>query len=739
MIDADSVTLATANANTTTVTRSGLMTSSDGLSLIQGCTDGQLLEWTDASGWACANDDSGGSIGADSLDFIDFEDVLDLDATTEINLGANAFTIDMDSTGDFSIRDGSTDIALFNDSGAITLTPSSNQNLTATLSGTGIFNVTAGQSLLGGSTLSTGTLAKLNIVSSMSSSGSTTAIAGIHGEYTIDPSAGGTQIGNRFVINNAPTSVANTVVNTIVRSIDNTSLANTVRGLEIVSNAGSNTAGTNTGVRTTGATFGVQAFTSGLAASAAAPAAVYAESTGTTQGDVLRLYSTSLTSAPSFATFYHSTSTFTGTGLLMDMATGSGTFSGNFIDLQNNNTSKFTVKNDGSTGIGDATPDYMLDVNGDVADYIASFFNDGNATTRSGILIQAGLDNQASAGPSTLIGFKDGDGDPVGSITFGSSVTAYNTTSDMRLKENVVDTILSLDLLNQVKIHDYTWIADSEHKLAHGVLAQELYQVYPGAVTKPADETKDYWMVDYSKLMPLAIKSIQDLAIDLEAQKVKISGLSFADDRTSFTGAVSFGNTVEFTVPPMFNKDTAGFAVIKEGTRKVEVVFDAPYIATPVVNTTISYEDTDNVTEDNVDSYFADDIKSLVINKTKNGFTIIINKNAPRDVKFSWNALQVKDAKIFESVIPGLIIENENPAPQTDGNTNSDAGSNTDSVTPTGDTATTTDSTSESVQTNTEQNVEPAPSPEPTPEQIVNPEPAPTQEPTPEPAPTPTE
>ncbi|MFM7088966.1 MAG: hypothetical protein ACKOW9_05580, partial [Candidatus Paceibacterota bacterium] len=240
-------------------------------------------------------------------------------------------------------------------------TSSTNVGLYATASGgtTNLaINVDAGQALIGGTTLTAGTLAKLNIVASMASNGSTTAIAGVHGEYTINPSSagsGGTQVGNRFVINNAPTSSANTVVNTIIRSVDNTTFANLVRGIEVTSNAGSNTSGTNTGIRTTGATFGIQALTSGLAGAVSAPAAIYGENTGTTQGDILRLHTTTMTSSPQMAYFYHDTSTFSGTGLLMDMATGSGTFSGNFVDFQKNNTTLFRVTNGGVTSLGFST------------------------------------------------------------------------------------------------------------------------------------------------------------------------------------------------------------------------------------------------------------------------------------------------------------------------------------------------------------------------------------------------
>jgi hypothetical protein len=139
------------------------------------------------------------------------------------------------------------------------------------------------------------------------------------------------------------------------------------------------------------------------------------------------------------------------------------------------------------------------------------------------------------------------------------------------------------------------------------------------------------------------------------------NGLTLFNADSQFMANVKFGSQVEFNLPPIFNKDTAGFAVIKAGSKKVEVVFDTPYIAQPIVNATISFEDTDNMTDADADTFFADDIKSLVINKSQNGFTIILNKNATRDTKFSWTALQVKDAKTFESIIPGLTLDPVDP------------------------------------------------------------------------------
>lgn len=63
-IDGDALTLTSTGGTGATASNSGLEIVSDGLTLLKGCTDGQLLEWTDAGGWACANDDTGGGGGS---------------------------------------------------------------------------------------------------------------------------------------------------------------------------------------------------------------------------------------------------------------------------------------------------------------------------------------------------------------------------------------------------------------------------------------------------------------------------------------------------------------------------------------------------------------------------------------------------------------------------------------------------------------------------------------------------
>ncbi len=171
------------------------------------------------------------------------------------------------------------------------------------------------------------------------------------------------------------------------------------------------------------------------------------------------------------------------------------------------------------------------------------------------------------------------------------------------------------------------------------------------------------------------LKATGNSSFEGEAQ---FAGLSFFTNTTTFNSNVVFGAPVEFNLPPIFNKDTAGFAIIKEGARKVEIVFSQPYIAQPVTSASISLEDIivpatevepesiQALSDADAQEFLDQGISYIITNKTVRGFTIRINKNAPRDIRFSWTALAVKDSSIFESVVDGLIInppvEENNPS-----------------------------------------------------------------------------
>lgn len=208
----------------------------------------------------------------------------------------------------------------------------------------------------------------------------------------------------------------------------------------------------------------------------------------------------------------------------------------------------------GNLGLGTINPTMKLDVLSDSAtNYATRIFNDGNNSDRYGLLVQSGLDDQSLAGPSTLVQFNDGDGTAVGSITFGSNATSYNTTSDIRLKENITASSIGVNDLMKIKISDFTWKGDISKKITHGLIAQELLQVYPQAVTVLNDPNQ-MMMVDYSKLTPLVIKSIQDQNNTLQSLKLNV------DNVTQTIGSV---NTSELQASTEFQQMNKSIEEVK--------------------------------------------------------------------------------------------------------------------------------------------------------------------------------
>jgi len=102
------------------------------------------------------------------------------------------------------------------------------------------------------------------------------------------------------------------------------------------------------------------------------------------------------------------------------------------------------------------------------------------------------------------------NGGNIGSITQdGTTGVLYNTSSDVRLKDNITDADDAASLIDALQVRKFDWKADGTHQ-RYGFVAQELVTVAPEAVSQPADPD-DMMGVDYSKLVPMLVKEIQSL------------------------------------------------------------------------------------------------------------------------------------------------------------------------------------------------------------------------------------
>ena len=120
-----------------------------------------------------------------------------------------------------------------------------------------------------------------------------------------------------------------------------------------------------------------------------------------------------------------------------------------------------------------------------------------------------------NGGSYYFAGFYNPSGTPLGSIISNGTITSYNTTSDKRLKSPLRSWSLG-DKFDDLPIGEFTW--KESGVIGHGTLAQELYKVYPDAVSKGDDgampdpkKVESLWQVDYGKLTVPVIAEVKAL------------------------------------------------------------------------------------------------------------------------------------------------------------------------------------------------------------------------------------
>ena len=225
----------------------------------------------------------------------------------------------------------------------------------------------------------------------------------------------------------------------------------------------------------------------------------------------------------------------TGSGILIEQTDGGiatmlgafgssdvilGAFSNNDVQLRTNNTERMRITNGGDLYIGTGASVASSTQGG------ASFVVDTN--DRRTLL----LSTQTTSANSLVI-FYNTNG-VVGTISTSGSSTAYNTTSDYRLKENVVPMEGALDRVDALKPSRFNFIANAD-KTVDGFLAHEVAEVVPEAISGEKDAVEEYEVtpavlddegnvieeavmgtrpvyqgIDQSKLVPLLTAALQE-------------------------------------------------------------------------------------------------------------------------------------------------------------------------------------------------------------------------------------
>ena len=137
--------------------------------------------------------------------------------------------------------------------------------------------------------------------------------------------------------------------------------------------------------------------------------------------------------------------------------------------------------------------------------------------------------SHSHTGGATFTVFEQGDSD-VGSITGNGSNASFNTSSDYRLKQNIINLSDGITRLKQLIPRKFSWVLDSTNTLVDGFIAHEVQTVIPEAVTGEKDAVEENGSVspqqmDYSKLTPLLTAALQEVIAKIEILETKVAAL----------------------------------------------------------------------------------------------------------------------------------------------------------------------------------------------------------------------
>ena len=222
----------------------------------------------------------------------------------------------------------------------------------------------------------------------------------------------------------------------------------------------------------------------------------------------------------------------------------SGT-NGTFIELGNSTNGYVEFQAEGTTG------NFYLTHNGVAGGVLKSVrsgavantlvLNSGYAcigttsgTSTQGTAINASYDANSTivigknngAGSNNWIEFFYG-GASRGYINWNGSGVSYTSTSDYRLKENVVPFVNGLQTVNQLKPVNFDWKENGQ--TSTGFIAHEVQSVVPEAVSGKKDDVDQggkplYQGIDQSKLVVYLVAAIQELTAKVAALETSNTG-----------------------------------------------------------------------------------------------------------------------------------------------------------------------------------------------------------------------
>ena len=257
-----------------------------------------------------------------------------------------------------------------------------------------------------------------------------------------------------------------------------------------------------------------------------------------TFGSLLYVQGTPAANKPIISGYSQGNSNKAGFALFNDVGNRGIWTSGNDLiftsGYESNSTEHMRIDSNGNFMVGGTSNDPIASGSSNLA-VTSGFININKANNIAAYVGRSGSDG-------AVVAFYKGTSN-VGLINVNGSSTAYATSSDYRLKENVDYTWDATTRLKQLKPARFNFIADESNTLVDGFLAHEVSSIVPEAITGTKDamttevlyvdgdelpdgksvgdvkqaSVPDMQGIDQSKLVPLLVKTIQELEARITA------------------------------------------------------------------------------------------------------------------------------------------------------------------------------------------------------------------------------
>ena len=172
----------------------------------------------------------------------------------------------------------------------------------------------------------------------------------------------------------------------------------------------------------------------------------------------------------------------------------------------------------GKVGIGTTSPGSKLDIVG---------ATDTSGVTSSLLRVRTTANPNA---PEKVVGFYVNTNTERGFISVNQYQTAYSTSSDYRLKENIVPIPNGIERLKELKPCRFNFVQGDPNYVVDGFIAHEAAEVIPEAVTGEKDAVDEdnnpsYQGIDQSKIVPLLTSALQEAISKIEQLEARIQTL----------------------------------------------------------------------------------------------------------------------------------------------------------------------------------------------------------------------